>query len=80
MDGQPEDGEEIVQVNPEYEGHHCMGQRTYSKYCPFDVVVKYYRDNDLGDPNFWWISAKNFPFPDQPERLNEKTPKGDAQV
>ena len=31
-------------------------------------------------PDYWWVYAKDFQFPDQPERLSEKTSKEDAIV
>jgi len=68
MDKQPQDGESIIQIDPAYEGHYAMGMRNYVQKCSFDEVVKYYDDGNLGKPDFWWISAKDFPFPDQPKR------------
>jgi hypothetical protein len=32
------------------------------------------------EDDFWWMYAKDFPFPDQPKRLSEKTSKEDAIV
>lgn len=65
MDIQPQHDEEIIQCNKPCEGHYTMGMRTYYQKCTWEELIKYYKDNDLGYPDFYWISAKDFPFPDQ---------------
>ena len=77
---QPKDGEVIVQIFPKCKEHHCIGQVIYKQYCTFDEWINFNRKNGLKEPDFWWISANDFPFPDQPERLSEKTSKEDAIV
>lgn len=68
MNKQPEHGERIIQIDPPYSDHYCIGMRDYYQKCSFKEVVDYYEKSNLGRPDFWWISAKDFPFPDQPER------------
>jgi len=67
LDKQPEDGESIIQIDPPYEGHYCIGMRDYYQKCSFKEVLEFYNQNEL-KLDFWWISAIDFPFPDQPER------------
>jgi hypothetical protein len=80
MDKQPQHGESIVQVDAPYEGHYCMGMRDYYQKCTFEEYLDFCRNSNISFPDFWWVSAKEFPFPNQPERLSEKTPKGEAIV
>jgi len=73
MDKQPQEGESIVQIDPPYEGHYTMRMREYTQNCTWQEVLDFYSKENLSHPNFWWISCKEFPFPDQPERLNPET-------
>jgi hypothetical protein len=63
-DKQPLDGEDIIQVDPPYEGHYCMGMRKYSQGCSWEEILRCNEQYGLALPNFWWMSAKDFPFPD----------------
>lgn len=63
MDKQPEHGESIIQVDPPYKGHYCMGMRDYQQTCTFDELFKYCTDREFCTPNFFWTPAKDFPFP-----------------
>ena len=63
MDEQPAQGEMIVQCEPPFEGHYTMGMRQYHQNCSFDDIIKFHKESDLNPPNFWWVSAKDFPFP-----------------
>lgn len=64
LDKQPENGESIIHIEPPYQGHYLMGMETYIQYCLFEDLLKFNKENDLKPPNFWWISASEFPFPD----------------
>ncbi len=71
MDCQPEHGREIIQVDPPYEdGNYCIGMREYGQLCSFEDVLKFCSDNDLPDPNFWWIYIEDFPFPKAPKKIS----------
>ena len=64
MDSQPENGSTIIQLDPPYDGHYCMGMRKYYTHMSWDELLKV---NDLygwSNPDFWWMYAKDFPFPD----------------
>jgi hypothetical protein len=65
LDKQPQDGEWIIQIEVPYSGYLSMGMRNFSLKCTFQELLDYYRNNELPMPNFWWISAKDFPFPDK---------------
>jgi hypothetical protein len=66
MDKQPENGESIIHIDRPYkDGHYCMGMRNYIQDCSFEEVLKFCKDYEWPKPDFWWISAKDFPFPDK---------------
>ena len=67
MDSQPEDGEEIIQVDPPYEGHYTIGMTNYYTSISFEESIRISKEFEWPMPNFWWISAKDFPFPDKNE-------------
>jgi hypothetical protein len=67
MDIQPEHDELIIQIDAPYEGHYSMGMRTYYQKCTWEEMLEYCKHIDIPNPNFWWISAKDFPFPDKKE-------------
>ena len=67
MDKQPEHGAHIVQLDRPFQGHYPIGMRDYYQIGPFEQVVEYYRNNDIPGPDFWWIYAKDFPLPDNPD-------------
>lgn len=71
MDKQPLHGESIIQIDAPYEGHYCMGMRSYDQNCTWEEILQFRKENDLGNPNFWWISAKDFPFPDEDKKSAE---------
>lgn len=64
MDQQPAHGESIIHLDTPYEGHWNMGMRNYYQRCTFEELLNYGKDNNLPNPDFWWISAKDFPFPE----------------
>ncbi len=68
MDKQPEHNEEIVQCDPPYEGHYCMGMRKYYQNQSFDSFIECCIKTDWPLPDFWWISAKDFPWPDKEKK------------
>ena len=68
MDEQPEDGQEIIHLNSPYRGHWPMGMRTYRAYGSFDDYLAWTKENKRPEPDFWWMPASEFPFPDESMR------------
>ena len=64
-DRQPLHEQEIVQIDPPYEGHYTMGMRKYYQSCSWDELLGYCSAYSWMVPDFWWIAAENFPFPDR---------------
>lgn len=75
MDKQPEHGERIIQIDYPYSDEYCIGIGNYYQKCSFQEVVDYYQKHNLGEPDFWWIHAKDLPFPAQPERSKREDPE-----
>ena len=65
MDSQPINDREIVQVDRPYEGHYTMGMRKYYMGCTMQEFLKWRTENDLPNPDFWWMYAEDFPWPDK---------------
>jgi len=65
MDRQPEHGEEIVQLDLSPDGHHFICMRTYNQECSFQELLEAYAEYVWGEPDFFWIYAKDFPLPDK---------------
>lgn len=65
MDCQPDHGKDIIQIDPPYDGHYCMGMRKYDQSCTFEEVINYCKNSGWPEPNFWWIYSNEFPFPDK---------------
>ncbi len=63
MDSQPENERNIVEVHSFGENDFLIGIRRYNSYCSFETLLKYCLDNDIQNPNFWWMYAEDFPFP-----------------
>ena len=70
MDCQPEDNRDIIQVDPPYFGHRSMGMRKYEVSCTFEAYLHWCDKNDLPNPDFWWVYAEDFPFPDDKGEKN----------
>lgn len=72
-DQQPENGRIIIHLDRPatdmYKGtfkdHYYIGMREHVEYCSWEEVWKWSRDNDLPTPDFWWMYAEDFPFPDR---------------
>ncbi len=71
MDKQPENETVIIQLDMpqdnqypgEFSKHYTMGMRLYRLYGDWETYMDICkRDNHY--PNFWWIYAKDFPFPE----------------
>ncbi len=69
-DEQPEHDMVIIQLdapfemyNGEWTKHYSIGMRAYYQNCIWQEFIDYCVDNDIPLPNFWWIYAKDFPFP-----------------
>jgi hypothetical protein len=65
MDCQPEHGRQIIQIDSPYMGHYPMGMRDYYQRGTFEDLLKYCLDYDIPNPDFWWMYAEDFPFPDK---------------
>lgn len=62
-DNQPEHDEMIVQCEPPFEGHYYIGIRKYYQTCTWQQYLDECKRCEMEPPDFWWISAKDFPFP-----------------
>lgn len=69
LDEQPENNSIIIHLDRPYESydgefkmHYPMGMRKYSSFLPWEDYMKYCKDRDHY-PNYWWVYAKDFPFP-----------------
>ncbi len=65
MDKQPFHGQSIIQIDAPYGGHYAMGMRNYYQTCSWDEFLNYNKESDMPNPDFWWIAAEDFPFPDK---------------
>lgn len=65
QDEQPEHNEEIIQCNINGEADYTIGIRKYNQNCSWDKVLLFCKHHEKNAPNFWWISAKDFTFPDK---------------
>lgn len=70
QDEQPAHDEEIVQCNPLGDGDYIMGIRKYYQTVSWQDLIEYYKNNDLPTLDFFWISAKDFPFPTESKNEN----------
>lgn len=76
MDKQPENGRAILQIDVpwdcdflgDFKKCYPIGLRKWDILCTWEEVLKFYRDSDLKDPNYWWCYATDFPFPQSRER------------
>lgn len=66
-DKQPEHEESIIHCDRPYHGHYCLGMRNYYQNCSWQEILDMCDEIKVERPDFWWISAKDFPFPDQEE-------------
>lgn len=65
LDCQPECGREIIQIDAPYEGHYSMGMRKYHSHGgDWNEYINYCKKENLL-PNYWWMYAEDFPFPDK---------------
>ena len=64
MDKQPDHGDQIVYVERPYKGYHMIGVREYWQPYPFQVLLSQYKQLSVSEPDFWWMLASDFPFPD----------------
>lgn len=64
MNEQPEDGQMIVQLDVPYRRHYNIGMRPYVQKCSWEEILHLYNTTGQGHPDFWWILADDFPFPD----------------
>lgn len=73
-DERPEEDSFIVTIQEGYEsmGHyyHYIGQRVWKlNGLSWQDSLDYYKKYDMAYPPFWWIYAKDFPFPKTKECL-----------
>lgn len=75
---QPKNGDIIIQCDQPIKGiyanqdHYYLGMREYRETISFDVLLKQNQEFGYPNPDYYWILASEFQFP-QPERLNPKT-------
>lgn len=68
LDKQPEHNELIIHIEPPWDdGCYLMTMRKYFQPTTFQKVLDYYKKSDIDLPDFWWMSAKDFPFPVKPK-------------
>lgn len=73
LDKQPTDKMIIVQIhNPfdmydgEFKKHYTMGMYEWHEFLPWSEYLEYCtKHNTLFLLNYWWIDARDFPFPDK---------------
>lgn len=65
MEEQPEHDESIIQIDKPYLGHYSMGMRNYHQLVSFENILKNCEANDWPRPDFWWVRASEFPFPEK---------------
>ena len=74
LDKQPENGTVIVQIDEPWTGSfddadfkkdYPMGMRLYNHLGKWEDFMKWCDENNI-KTSFWWIYAKDFPFPDKP--------------
>lgn len=86
LDKQPESGSVIIQIEKpfklydnDFKYHYTMGMRQYEMNSSWKDYMQWCENNNCY-PNFWWVYAKDFPFPNQPDRLSPETQKCEAIV
>jgi hypothetical protein len=65
LDIQPDNNSLIIQIDPPYKRHYNIGMRKYDSPISFEELLKWNKENDWPIPDFWWIYAKDFPFPNK---------------
>jgi len=74
IEAQPENGRSIIQVDKPYKSsehvdsigkHYTMGQRNYIQYGKWEELLIAFEQSGLDLPDFWWVYAEDFPFPDK---------------
>ena len=70
LDKQPENDSVIVQIDRPYDlypndfvKNYPMGMRHYEFTGSFDDNIKYLKSRGWPLPDYWWMYAKDFPFP-----------------
>lgn len=71
-DRQPKNNEIIIQIDRPYKdfyksdftSHYCISMREYIQYCSWENIINEFKIMQMELPDFWWISAKDFKFPD----------------
>jgi hypothetical protein len=69
MDCQPDHDRSIIQCEgPQPDGHYSIGMRYYYQMCTWKEFLDWSKDNDLNNPDFWWIYKEDFPFPNKDKK------------
>jgi len=70
LDKRPENGSVIIQLDEPYEfykgdfkEYYTMGMREWDEKITWEDFLKWLKENNGRPPRFWWIYAKDFPFP-----------------
>lgn len=72
LDEQPEEGRTIIMVHKpypcEFSGtfgkHYTMGMKKAWDHTGYDGYIEELKAGNYPLPDFWWIYAEEFPFPD----------------
>lgn len=64
-DEQPEHDRYIIHVDPPYEGYYTMGMRKYYQPHSFEELLEFCEKMECPFPDYWWVYAEDFPFPDK---------------
>jgi hypothetical protein len=64
MECQPEHDRSIIQCEgPASDGHYTFGMRNYSLIGTWQEFITWIKNNDLDNPDFYWMYIEDFPFP-----------------
>ena len=72
MDEQPSHGEFVVQCYPADDNHIPIGIMNYYSTIDFKGYIASCQEQGIPLPDFYWISAKDFPFPNMNRKLIHK--------
>lgn len=66
LEEQPVDGEKIIHLDRPYDdGYYPMAMRKYEQKCSWTDQLQFCENWGCPKPDFWWMPASEFPFPDK---------------
>jgi hypothetical protein len=71
MDVQPAHDEMIVRCISLGDNDYVIGISKYYQTCTFPALLEDFKRCEMGTPDFYWISASEFPFPKKEESNEE---------